>query len=210
MGAGLEEGGMITVAQRTAVPLIPAPRGRFSALTVGAEAQHLAVLTPRLRSLGASAVHNATSARSGQVPRPVSTTDVCVIEAAPPGLHDEVRVLRSLGWRRVVVVATRADTVRAALGAGARCAVVPPMRPVAFTVAPARPARGASSPDALSEREVQVLQGVAEGHSNKQIAEELCLSALTVKSHLARIARKLGTGDRAEMVAIGIRQGIVD
>ena len=201
---------MITVAQHTAVPLIPAPRGRFTALTVGTDPQHLSTLTPRLRSLGASAVMSTPSARSGQVPRPSSTTDVCVVEAAPPMLHEEVRVLRSLGWRRVVVVATRADAVRSALGAGARSAVLPPMRPAAFAVAPARPARGTASPDALSEREIQVLQGVAEGCSNKQIAADLSLSALTVKSHLARIARKLGTGDRAEMVAIGIRQGLVD
>lgn len=201
---------MITVAQRTAVPLIPAPRGRFSALTVGTDPQHLSGITPRLRSLGASAVHSAPSARSGQVPRPVSSNDVCVVEASLPMLHDEVRVLRSLGWRRVVVVATRAETVRTALSSGARSAVVPPLRPVAIAMAPARPARGSASPDALSEREIQVLQGVAEGCTNKQIGQDLCLSALTVKSHLARIARKMGTGDRAEMVAIGIRQGIVD
>jgi len=35
------------------------------------------------------------------------------------------------------------------------------------------------------------------------------LSALTVKSHLARIARKLGTGDRAGMVAVALRTGII-
>jgi DNA-binding NarL/FixJ family response regulator len=45
--------------------------------------------------------------------------------------------------------------------------------------------------------------------SNKQIGEELGLSALTVKSHLARIARKLGTGDRAEMVAMAMRGGVI-
>ena len=33
--------------------------------------------------------------------------------------------------------------------------------------------------------------------------------ALTVKSHLARIARKLGTGDRAEMVALAMRAGVI-
>ena len=37
----------------------------------------------------------------------------------------------------------------------------------------------------------------------------LNLSALTVKSHLARIARKLGTGDRAEMVVVAMRAGVV-
>ena len=40
------------------------------------------------------------------------------------------------------------------------------------------------------------------------IGVALGLSALTVKSHLARIARKLGTGDRAEMVAVSMRAGV--
>jgi DNA-binding NarL/FixJ family response regulator len=201
---------MITVSQGTAVPLVPAPRGRFTALTVGADAQHLAGMTPRLRSLGATSVHTAATARTGQVPRTNNSSDVCVVAASLPMLPDEIRQLRANGWRRVVVVATRADSVRTALSSGARSAVVPPLRPVSMMIAPARPARGSTAPDALSEREVQVLQGVAEGCSNKQIGQDLCLSALTVKSHLARIGRKLGTGDRAEMVAIGIRQGIID
>jgi DNA-binding NarL/FixJ family response regulator len=46
--------------------------------------------------------------------------------------------------------------------------------------------------------------------SNKDVGERLGLSALTVKSHLARIARKLGTGDRAEMVVVSMRAGLVD
>jgi len=41
------------------------------------------------------------------------------------------------------------------------------------------------------------------------IGDELGLSALTVKSHLARISRKLGTGDRAELVAIALRAGLL-
>ena len=61
----------------------------------------------------------------------------------------------------------------------------------------------------LSAREIEVLRLVADGKSNKQIGETLSLSALTVKSHLARIARKLGTGDRAEMVALVMRAGII-
>jgi DNA-binding CsgD family transcriptional regulator len=63
--------------------------------------------------------------------------------------------------------------------------------------------------DSLSAREIQVLQLVADGKSNKDIGEALGLSALTVKSHLARIARKLGTGDRAEMVVTAMRAGAV-
>lgn len=62
---------------------------------------------------------------------------------------------------------------------------------------------------ALSGREVEVLQLVADGRTNKQIGDDLGLSALTVKSHLARMGRKLGTGDRAEMVAHGMRGGVI-
>ena len=62
----------------------------------------------------------------------------------------------------------------------------------------------------LTDREVEVLEWVADGRSNKWIAERLTLSFLTVKSHLTRIGRKLGTtGDRAEMVAMAMRAGII-
>ena len=77
----------------------------------------------------------------------------------------------------------------------------------ASPVARLRPRGG--SPDELSAREVEVLQLVSEGRSNKEIGDALGLSALTVKSHLARIARKVGTGDRAEMVAHTMRSGLV-
>jgi DNA-binding NarL/FixJ family response regulator len=61
----------------------------------------------------------------------------------------------------------------------------------------------------LSARERDILRLVADGHTNKEIGEKVDLSALTVKSHLARIARKLGTGDRAHMVALGLRSGVI-
>ena len=61
----------------------------------------------------------------------------------------------------------------------------------------------------LSARERDILRLVADGHTNKEIGEKVNLSALTVKSHLARIARKLGTGDRAHMVALGMRSGVI-
>jgi DNA-binding CsgD family transcriptional regulator len=61
----------------------------------------------------------------------------------------------------------------------------------------------------LSSREIEVIRLVADGRSNKWIGEQLSLSALTVKSHLARIGRKLGTGDRAHMVALAMRAGVI-
>ena len=68
---------------------------------------------------------------------------------------------------------------------------------------------GSSVRPLLAARELEVLRLVADGQSNKQIGDQLGLSALTVKSHLARIARKLGTGDRAEMVALAMRAGVI-
>ena len=61
----------------------------------------------------------------------------------------------------------------------------------------------------LTAREHQVLYGIRQGQSNKEIGEALSLSALTVKSHLSRIGRKLGTGDRAQMVALAMRAGVI-
>ncbi len=51
----------------------------------------------------------------------------------------------------------------------------------------------------LSDREVEVLRHVAEGRASRDVGEAMGLSALTIKSHLGRISRKLGTGDRAGM-----------
>lgn len=58
-----------------------------------------------------------------------------------------------------------------------------------------------------TRRQMTILRGVAKGLSNAEIAAHLGLSPLTVKSHLAQLARKLGTGDRAGMVGVGFRQG---
>jgi DNA-binding CsgD family transcriptional regulator len=202
---------VITVAQSNAVPIIPLPRGRFAALTVGVDSTHVAGLTPRLRSLGASAVHRAATARGGQVPSPTGAHDLCVVEASGPQVREELRALRAIGWRKVVVVTTRSELVRHAIGSGARAAIVPPTQSAGAGsgIPLPRSRSGDEGVDAMSAREVQVLQRVAEGNTNRQIGEDLCLSALTVKSHLARIGRKLGTGDRAEMVAIGFRHGVV-
>jgi DNA-binding NarL/FixJ family response regulator len=60
--------------------------------------------------------------------------------------------------------------------------------------------------DPLTARELQVLRLVALGLGNKEVGEALKLSALTIKSHLARIARKLGTGRRSEMVGYVLAQ----
>jgi DNA-binding NarL/FixJ family response regulator len=61
----------------------------------------------------------------------------------------------------------------------------------------------------LSQREVEVLQLVAEGASTEAVAKRLYISVKTVKHHLANIYQKLDTRDRTQAVLQGLRMGIV-
>ncbi len=77
----------------------------------------------------------------------------------------------------------------------------------------ARPARqtvdGASSLAELTAREREVLVLVAEGLSNKEIAQTLQLSVLTAKTHVSRILAKLGVRDRVQLVVMAYDLGVV-
>ncbi|MFI5316982.1 MAG: response regulator [Myxococcota bacterium] len=66
---------------------------------------------------------------------------------------------------------------------------------------------GKSAPSA---RELQVLELVGEGKSNKEIATALAISDETVKTHLRHLYEKLGVSDRAQAVAIALRQQLID
>jgi DNA-binding NarL/FixJ family response regulator len=61
----------------------------------------------------------------------------------------------------------------------------------------------------LTRREMEVLIGMSHGRSNSQIGADLFLSEDTVKTHARRLFRKLGAADRAQAVAIGLRQGLI-
>jgi DNA-binding NarL/FixJ family response regulator len=118
-----------------------------------------------------------------------------------PGI---VASLRAAGWERIVALSPTADIgpVIDAVGAGVSGVVIGRRANPAARNIP-------SSIHDLSSREIEVIRLVADGRSNKWIGEQLALSALTVKSHLARIGRKLGTGDRAHMVALAMRAGVI-
>jgi two-component system response regulator NreC len=63
-------------------------------------------------------------------------------------------------------------------------------------------------PDGLSRRELEVLELIALGHTNGEIASRLYLSVRTVESHRARIQRKTGCGSRAQLVAYAREHGV--
>jgi DNA-binding NarL/FixJ family response regulator len=60
---------------------------------------------------------------------------------------------------------------------------------------------GASSPGGLTKREIEILRRVAGGATNKQVAEQICISEKTVGRHLANIYAKLGVSSRTAAVA---------
>jgi DNA-binding NarL/FixJ family response regulator len=63
--------------------------------------------------------------------------------------------------------------------------------------------------DALSEREREVLQLIAEGHSSKEVAEVLSISPATVETHRAHILQKLDVHNTAELVLYAVRRGVI-
>lgn len=204
----------------TAMVVVPDPRMR------AAVTRHLWVLGVR------DVVEVATMAEArmrASTPRDLCVADVHLPDGSGLALLSE---MRAAGWTSGLAVSAADDTcsVRAALAAGIKGFVITGARPpgmLARTAAPGmadrfHPGMGRFRPPTppmappgplanreLSAREIEVLRLVAEGQSNKAIGATMGLSALTVKSHLARIARKLGTGDRAGMVAIAMRTGII-
>jgi DNA-binding NarL/FixJ family response regulator len=197
----------VTALVERAGVTVPRP-GRFAAMVVVANPAIREAVAHTLRAIGARHVLEVGTVGEARARAGAGIADLCVVEA---GLPDGsgislIRELRSAGWQRSMVLTTSDDpySVRAALSAGVRCYVVS-----AAPSAPRPMAERGEGVDSLSAREIQVLQLVADGKSNKDIGDELGLSALTVKSHLARIARKLGTGDRAEMVATALRSGAI-
>jgi DNA-binding NarL/FixJ family response regulator len=63
--------------------------------------------------------------------------------------------------------------------------------------------------DSLTRREVEVLQQMAGGNRNRDIADLLFISEETVKGHVKHIMEKLGASDRTQAVAIAVRRGII-
>jgi DNA-binding NarL/FixJ family response regulator len=126
---------------------------------------------------------------------------------------------------RVIVLTTfEGDMhVQRALKAGARGYLLKSMRPQQMLdmirqvhagkkCVPAEIASGLAEhvgDEVLSQREVEVLQEVAAGHRNRDIAAKLFIAEETVKAHLKHIVGKLGANDRTQSVTIAARRGII-
>jgi len=211
------------------------PGVAFTAMVVDDHPLVRESMVSRLRAMGATDVVEAASIAEARARARGGPRDLAVLDLGLPDGSgvDLVQHLRAAGWSRIVVLSAADDpySVRAAFVAGAQGYLLKSASPIVVadgvrqvlgggvfadpSVASLLAAglRGAGPADNgladLAGRELEVLKLVSDGNSNKEIGDELGLSALTVKSHLARIARKLGTGDRAEMVALAMRAGVI-
>lgn len=199
----------------------------LSVLVVDADPHRRAVVVGSLSGVGTPEVDEVGSVPEARARlRSGPPCDLAVVDLSLPDgpggpgdtALDLVAELRAHGWRTVVLGGPGDPrAARDAFQAGALAYLLtsaptaPGERRVVEPEASAAHVQGVDrSPHELSAREVQVLRCVADGRSNAEIGEDLTLSALTVKSHLSRIGRKLGTGDRAEMVALAMRSGVLD
>lgn len=186
---------------------------------------------------GYKLVGEASSARSAMSLIEAEKPDVVLMDVALPGMDGIVatrEILRRLPRTRVVMLSAHGQMpdVIDAVNAGAVGYVLkadPPETLMtalahavngAFYVAPALRVRlsaftnakaGANADvlNALSEREREIFRIAAECGTSSEIARELCISRKTVDCHLHKINRKLGLHDRAQLVRLAVRIGLV-
>lgn len=78
-----------------------------------------------------------------------------------------------------------------------------------FAEAQRRRRPGRPRADGLTRREREVLQLLAEGHNNREVALRLDRSVKTIETHRARLMRKVGVASLAELVRYAVREGVV-
>ncbi len=76
---------------------------------------------------------------------------------------------------------------------------------------PAAPREAPTGPAAdLTDRELEVIRLIAQGHSNHEIAQAFFISEKTVKTHVSHILAKLGLNDRTQLAIYAIKHGLAD
>jgi DNA-binding NarL/FixJ family response regulator len=155
------------------------------------------------------------------------TPDLLITDVDVPGRADGPTFIRLARTRRptlriiVLTLAEDPERIQAALSAGADAYVLKAAHPddlatavrQSFThslyLAPPPAVAAAHDSSPLTAREVEILRLVAEGYSNRRLAELLSVSEPTVKFHLTNVYRKLGVGNRTETSRWAQRHGIL-
>ena len=154
--------------------------------------------------------------------------DLVLLDVRLPDMNgiDAMITIRSEfpGARIIIVTSSEGDAeMQRALEGGAAGYIVKSMPPQVLLEAirkvhsgkKAIPAEVAArladhySDEGLTTREIEILQQVAEGNRNRDIAEKLFISEGTVKVHIQHIMAKLGANDRTQAITIAVRRGIL-
>jgi DNA-binding NarL/FixJ family response regulator len=114
---------------------------------------------------------------------------------------------RRAGVRAVLHRGAGADEISAALDAALAGLVA--LHPDVFGVADRSGALAADAERGLTARELEILEMLAEGLSNRATARRLHISTYTVKFHVASILGKLGAASRTEAVTVAVRRGLI-
>jgi DNA-binding NarL/FixJ family response regulator len=176
----------------------------------GQEAVHLAeqvqpdvvlmdVRMPVLGGIGATQTISRTVPNARVVMLTVEETQARVGEAIQAGAAGYL--LKDIDAR---------ELARAVHLAAEGSAVIHPSLTRQFLEEIRRLTRGEQSVSSLSAREVEVLQMIAYGSTNREVAGALHISPQTVKTYLERIFTKLGVSDRTRAVAMALKHGVVE
>jgi DNA-binding NarL/FixJ family response regulator len=219
----------------TQTAVVPAPEGApVRVLIADGNDLFRSGLKGMLRSAGHAVVADCRSGRDTVALAGRTRPDVVLMEATPQcEALAATRALAADPQVAVVMLACRADEalVLAALGAGAQGFLLKDAQPEVFADAVRSAAAGGSplSPDAalhavrsvragcsgevsdagLTARETDILRYVVDGLSNREIADLLVVSPLTIKHHVASILDKLGAANRVQAAVHAVRRGLV-
>ncbi|HEX8880953.1 MAG TPA: response regulator transcription factor [Candidatus Acidoferrum sp.] len=143
-------------------------------------------------------------------------SDFTVILILEPASLDALSAALGAGVRAILPNDISPDQLVAALEAARSGLVVlhptqslTPVNTNGFPSSPARSPVLEELAETLTPRESGVLQMLASGLGNKEIAAKLAISEHTVKFHVASILGKLGATSRTEAVSLGIRRGLI-
>jgi DNA-binding NarL/FixJ family response regulator len=154
--------------------------------------------------------------------------DVTLMDLQLPdmsGIDAMIAIIQKFPEARIIMLTTfeRDTEIQRSLAAGARAYILKTTPPSQMAdairqvhagkkrIPPEVAARLAEhfGDEALTEREVEVLQLVGGGNRNRDIADRLFVSEETVKVHMKHIMEKLGASDRTQAVTIGLRRGLI-
>ncbi|MHB8051308.1 MAG: response regulator [Coriobacteriia bacterium] len=142
-----------------------------------------------------------------------SQPDISVLVLTSFGDDDEVFGVLAAGAGGYILKDTRPELVVQAVRAMAEGQAVFDSK-IASRVIAGKPEESGGPDEELrarfSERELEVLQLMARGMSNKQIGRELWIGEATVKTHVSHILHKMGTADRTQAALMAVREGLAN